>query len=724
MNDTDRESEFPRDREFDEYGMEETSGTHLWDYVHLILQRLPLALSVFVGVLVLTAVYTWTRTPRYEARSRLLIERSPVDLTDIKDVYDATRVGISQREYLQTRAKLILSRPVAEKALQETDLISDRGFAESRDPAEKLMKMLVVEPVRNSQLIDVSIQREDPKQAASIVNAVVKAFRGENSKRRMGVSDEGIAELRKKAEELREKLDKALRELHAFMAKSKIVSFEKAQNIVVERLRDLNKNLTKFQPMRMKLEARVKAAQAAVADGVSVDSLPDVIGSPVIRELKLDLARIDQEYSQMLIRLGENHVQVQAISSRMSAARTRLALEASAILSALRTEYEQARSEEKLLEKALAEQEEAVLRLNQLAVEYDFLARSKDSVENAYNTVIRRIEEIGMNRIGGQGEDVFVISRAEVPAEKTWPNPTKTMGVGFVLAVFLSVGLCFFLDYMDTTVKDESDVVNILGTGVLASVPDAGADLKNSDGSPLPGTIHSRGHFAESFRNLRTAIALSGTQDAPRSIVITSTIPGEGKSLLAANLALAETQAGKKTLLVDSDLRKPTLHRLLGVKSEKGLSNLLAQRNSKLEDAVVETNMEGFFLMPCGPIPPNPVELLHTDRFDAIVKEAEALFDMVIFDSPPSLSLVDALVMGRNVDCAILVARSFVAPKAAAAHVMKCFRDNGARFLGVVLNNVDVPKQRYFHPYYSYYARYGYHYGDGKTSDESEAKKD
>ena len=352
-NITNGESRFSRDPEFDDYGLEETSGIHLWDYLEVVFRRLSFALWVFSGVLILTAVYTWTRTPRYEAQSRLLIERSRIDLTDIKGINDPASAGISQNEYLQTRAKLILSRPVAEKTLQETGLISHPDFAENPDPVATLIEMLVVEPIRNSRLIDVSIQREDPKQAAVIVNTVVRMFREENSKRRMGVSDEGLVELRKKAEELREKLDKASRKLHSFMAKNKMVSFEKAQNIVVERLRDLNRNLTQFQPTRMKLQAKVEVAEAAMAEGVSVDSLPDVIDSPVIRELKLDLARIEQEYAQMLIRLGEKHAQVQAISSRMGAARTKLALEASAILSSLQTEYRQALGEEKLLKKSL-----------------------------------------------------------------------------------------------------------------------------------------------------------------------------------------------------------------------------------------------------------------------------------------------------------------------------------------------------------------------------------
>jgi len=716
-NITDTQLEPLPNREFDDYAMDDMPEVHLWDYVQVVLQRLPLALWVLAGVLVLTALYTWTRTPRYEAKSRLLIEKSGINLTDIKDVYDPTSVGISQREYLQTRAKLILSRPVIEKTLQATDLISDPGFAKSRDPVEKLTGILVVEPIRNSQLIDVSIQRENPKQAAAIVNSVVRMFREENAKRRMGVSDEGLVELRKKAEQLRGKLDKASRELYSFMVQNKMVSFEKAQNIVVERLRELNRNLTSFQPMRMKLQAKVEAAEVAMAKGVSADSLPDVIDSPVIRALKLDLAQVEQEYAQMLVRLGEKHAQVEAASSKMESVRTKLALEAGAILSSVQTEYRQALGEEKLLKEALAEQEEAVLRLNRLGLEYDLLARSKHSVEKAYDTVIRRIEEIGMNRMGGQGEDVFVISRAEIPTKVAWPRPMKNMAVGFMLAVALAVGLCFFLDYMDTTVKDEADVVNVLGSTVLTGIPDAVKELDNSDGSPVAMMQQPRSQFAEAFRSLRSAIAFSGGQNPPRTLMITSALPGEGKSLVAASLAIAEAQAGKKTLLVGADMRKPTLHRLLGLKSQKGLSNMLAQKEVTLEDSVVETNIKGLFLLPSGPIPPNPVELLDADRFDEIVKETESLFDIVVFDTPPSLALVDALVMGRKVDRAILIARSFVVPKAAAAQVVKRFRRNAVQFLGVVLNNVDLPKQRYYHyhPYYGYYGRYGSYYGDEKS---------
>ncbi len=705
INNYNAQNQFP-----EEFG-NEVAEQHLWDYIHIVLQRLPLALAVFASIVILTALYTWTRTPEYQAKSRLLIERSQIDLTNINDIYDTAPVGLSQRDYIETRVKMILSRPVMEKTLQSTDLISDPTFAESRDPANKLMNMLNVNAVRNSQLIDVSIQHENPKKAATIVNSVVKAFSDENAKRRMGVSEEGLLELRKKADELRAKLDTASRKLHEFMAKNKIVSFEKAQNIVVERLRELNRNLTQFQPERIELQAKVAAADAVVNKGQSIDTLPDVIRSEVIRQLKIDLARAEQEYAQMLLRLGENHAQVRAVSAQIDTIKTKLTQEASAILTSLRTQYDQMLKEEKLLQKALSDQEEVVLRFNRLAVEYDLLARAKNSVEKAYDTIITRIEEINMNRMGGQGEDVFTISKAEIPTQKAWPEPVKNMGIGIVLALACSVGLCFFIDYMDTTIKNEPDVIKILNSTVLGGIPDVSTEIENNKNLPILATLDSKNEFAESLRNIRTAISFNSPDRNPRSLIVTSTLKSEGKSLVSANLAVAYTQTGKRTLLVDADMRRPSLARNLNIKTDKGLSNLLAGKDDDINSMAVSTNVENLFLLPSGPVPPNPVELLDTERFAQVVKLAESNFDVVIFDTPPSASMVDALVMSRHVKTVILVARSFTSPKSAAQKVVETFRHHGPALTGVVLNNLDVPKHRYYHPYYyGYYSKYDDYY--------------
>ncbi len=693
--------------------MENTDGSlpeiHLWDYVQIILQRLPLVATVFFVIMFLAILYTWTRTPLYRATAQLLIQENQINLTGLQDAYDPISAGGARRELIGTQMRLISSRPVMESAIQKANLLSDPAFARAKNPIDKLSEVLQVSLERNTHLVNISVERKNKVQAARIVNAVVDAFLAENSKRRLGVSEDGLEELQQKAEAQRIKLDNITRQLQAFMVQNSMVSFEKTQNIIVDKLKDLNNKLTQTEPVRMALQARVESAEIALEKGITITTLPDVMSSPVIRELKMGLTTLQQEYSQLLQRLGENHPQLQAVSTQMESLQTRIAMESSQIVNSIKIQYEQIKAEETLLRAALRKHEEEVFRFNELASEYNLLNQTKASIERTYETIIRRIEEISMNRISGQGNNVFIISRASVPTEKSWPNKRKNMLVAFMLAIGSAVALCFFADYMDTTIKSEVDIRSFTASHVLAAVPDLKIEAEGVENADLIVLDKPNSHFAEAFRSLRTSLAFNTSGPVPKTLVISSTMPEEGKSLIAINLAITEAQIGKKTLLIDADMRKPRLHHVFGVSPSKGLSHLLTEDDSSADSAITTTNIKNLHLLACGKVPTNPVELLDSIRFTDLIRGLESKFDLIIIDSPPSITLVDSLVTARNTGGIILVVRSFVTLKTAVRQVTARIHESGVRLLGVVLNNVDVPRSARY--YTSYYSRYGYYYG-------------
>jgi uncharacterized protein involved in exopolysaccharide biosynthesis len=539
-----------------EWNNEEGTGLHLWDYVAVVRQRLPVAAGVFLLVVAATVLYAWTRTPRYTATSRLLIENKGVNLTSMQDAFDPGRSALTQRDLIQTQVQLIKSTPVMEAVLQQGFLAQSKDFRESKDPVRQLAELIQVTPARSGFVLDVSVERESPTEAARIVNAVVSSYLAENRRRRMGVSDEGIAELKKKAEELRVRLNESTTALHAFMATNRMVSFEDAQNIVVDRLKGLNQNLMKAEPLRMQAEAHYRTAEAAMKAG-QTESIPGVQASTLINSLKTDLARLEQQYSEMRARLGDMHPQLQSTIAQMDAIRTKLAMESTYVVDALRGRYEQALNEEKMLREELRKQEEAVLQFNELAAKYNLFRQSRDSIQEAYSTIIRRIDELNVSQLSGQGDSVFVVSRAEVPQEKSWPSRSRMLLLGIFFGGLLAVGFCFFLDYMDTTVKGEADVRSLLNGFVIGGVPSAEAEAGDAAFDDLFAVNKPRSHFAEAFRSARTALAFSMVDKPLRSVVVTSAMPAEGKTLTAVNLAVAHAQAGKRTLLIDADLRKP-----------------------------------------------------------------------------------------------------------------------------------------------------------------------
>ena len=692
-----------------EWNNEEGTGLHLWDYVAVVRQRLPVAAGVFLLVVAATVLYAWTRTPRYTATSRLLIENKGVNLTSMQDAFDPGRSALTQRDLIQTQVQLIKSTPVMEAVLQQGFLAQSKDFRESKDPVRQLAELIQVTPARSGFVLDVSVERESPTEAARIVNAVVSSYLAENRRRRMGVSDEGIAELKKKAEELRVRLNESTTALHAFMATNRMVSFEDAQNIVVDRLKGLNQNLMKAEPLRMQAEAHYRTAEAAMKAG-QTESIPGVQASTLINSLKTDLARLEQQYSEMRARLGDMHPQLQSTIAQMDAIRTKLAMESTYVVDALRGRYEQALNEEKMLREELRKQEEAVLQFNELAAKYNLFRQSRDSIQEAYSTIIRRIDELNVSQLSGQGDSVFVVSRAEVPQEKSWPSRSRMLLLGIFFGGLLAVGFCFFLDYMDTTVKGEADVRSLLNGFVIGGVPSAEAEAGDAAFDDLFAVNKPRSHFAEAFRSARTALAFSMVDKPLRSVVVTSAMPAEGKTLTAVNLAVAHAQAGKRTLLIDADLRKPRVHAVFNGRSDVGLSNLLASGKLESETAIVQAGIDNLFYMTSGPVPPNPVELLDSERFGRRLEEWLKKYEMIVFDAPPMLNLADALVIGKHMDGAVLVVRTFVTNKYAAQQVARQIAASKIKLLGVLLNNVDMPSGAAYSSYY--YSRYGGYYGD------------
>jgi len=687
---------------------QESEGLHLLDYLAVVRQRLPLAVGVFLAVALLTVLYVWTRTPRFTATSRLLIETRGVNLTATQDAYDPGRPNLAQRDLIQTQVQLLTSTPVLEAVLESGVLAGNEAFANAKNPVKLLGKMIKVLPASSGYVLDVSVTSEDPVAAAKIVNTVVDAYIAASRSRRLGVSDGGIAELKKKAADLQARLDAETAELQAFMITNRMVSFEDAQNIVVDRLKGLNKNLMAAEPLRMAAQSRYEAAKTALETGSSVESIPGVAENPLVTQLKIELSKLEQQYSECKDRLGPQHTQIRSLTAQMDAIRTKIAMEAANIVAALKTKYEQALEEENMLRDELARQEEEVLRFNELSARYNLLRQSRDSAREAYTAIIRRIDELDVSRLSGQGDNVFIVSRAEVPQEKSWPSRSKMLAIGLFFAALLAVGACFFLDYMDTTVKSEADVKNFLAQSLLGRIPSAAREAEESDETfdDFFALRHPRGQFAEAFRTARTALAFAAADRPVKTFAVTSTLASEGKSLMAINLALAYAQAGRKTLVVDCDLRKPRLAKVFKGCGKKGLSDFLsAEAAGDPLEAVFKTDIENLHFLPSGTIPPNPVELIDSERFDSVKEKLSQAFDVVIFDAPPALNMVDALVLGKRTDGLVLVTRAFVTSKFAARQLARQIAASNVRVLGVLLNNVDSSGGDYYYggDYNSYY---------------------
>ena len=698
---------------------------HLKDYVRIILARQWILISVFVIVVLSAMTYVFVKTPIYRSKALLLIEPAKVNLTEFKKVYDPTLSGItgeiSRREFLETQYKLIVCRPNLEKAFEHFDFRDMRQFRKRKDPISDFSELFVVNPVPRSRLVWVTFEWEDPELAALVLDDVIKEYIDEYRIRTHGVTEGGLKELRDKADELQPKVKAKADKLQDFMVKHSEVSLEQDTNIIVELLKDINRNLSELDNQISEYRSIRDDIEQALEEKRPLEDMPEVAGSKNISDLKLEFIRAKQEYNDLADSYGPMHPEKKRAKSRMDTISEKLEAEIKSVLASTKAEYERAVKQEKDLRRKLAEQGKAVMELNKLRIQYTMLKDAHETMKGAYRAITKRIEEIEISMAAGSSQDnIFVIMKPDVPIEPVKPKKALSIAIACLVGLMLGMGLCFFIDYLDTTIKTKADVEELLGVSVIGFVPALrqGDVARAKDGGAksveLLAVDKTRSSVAEAFRSIRTALTFSSVNGTPKSFVVTSSSPKEGKTLVSINLAISLAQAGKNVLLIDADMRKPRTHKVFRVASSPGLSNVLAGEGvSGIEDAIRrQTNVENLSLMPSGPIPPNPAEFLGNPRMKEVVDSLSEQFDVIVIDSPPIVNVTDASVLCQYVKGVVMVVRSFATQRDMLRQGGDIITQVHGRILGVILNNVDVPRGGYYSYDSYYYQQYYYYYGD------------
>ncbi len=709
---------------------------HLKDYLRVLFMRRWVVVGVSLLVVFATALTVFILTPTYRATALLLIEPTKIKVTDFQDVYDPTLSQfagseIARREFMETQFNLLTCRPLMEKVFARFDFGEHEAYRDSKDPVPAFTKRFRVSPVRRTRLVEVSFEWTDPKVSAEVVNYLVEAYIQEYRERRLGVTGGGLAALKRKAEELRPKVAEKAEALQAFRIEHGTVSLEQSQNIVVERLKDLNRELTEVQNKRIELQSRIQSIGHALESRTALEDLPEVVDSPTMRDLKMEWIRTEQEISELSKRFGANHPQLLSARAKLKAIRDKIEMDVRSILSATHLEYQRSKNQEQEILEALERQQGEVMNLDKLRVAYQELKDAYDTVHKTYRAIIQRIDEIEISTAAGTEEDnIFVIAPAKTPVKKAKPKRAQAIGLALLLGPMLGIGLAFFLQYLDTTVKTRDDAEQATGLPVLGYVPALREEL-NGEALNMERSSYDmlaidrpRSALAEAFRSLRTALSFSTGAQGVRTILVTSPSPLEGKSLVSINLALTFAQAGKRVLLVDSDLRKPRIHKTFGLSPTVGLSNLLTSEDAlRLGEVVQRTEVDNLYVLPSGPRPPNPAELLATGRMRGLLGEMEEMFDRIIFDTPPVVNVTDATILMHFVGGGLVVVRGFTTQRELAQRASELLQGTQGLMLGVILNNADTPRGAYGYDGYYYYSSQYYYYGDSEEDPKKRGKK-
>ena len=697
------------------------------------------------------AAFTLRRPKIYAAATTVVIDlRPPQILGDkVQEVADSGATFWASKEFYETQYKIMTSRAVMQMVVERLDLQRDASFLEVehiKDPAAReramasadaigvLLGKVHVEPVKDSRIALITVEDRLPARAALLANTMAEAYRDYNREQRVDIIRDATRQLHDQLTDIKGKLDGAETELYKFKRENDILttSLEDRQSMVTQRLSAVNDALTRVRTRRAELDARMRQVKAARAESttrgpLAFERLPQVATSTVVQALQMRVLQGEEELAELSARYGPQHPKYLEASGKLDQTKKNLNGQIETIVAGIEGEYREAIDTEANLDQLLEATKREAFEVNKHEKIYNPLKREEMNYVGLYELVLKRQAESDMSALL-RVNNVRLLDPAQVPASPARPNVRLILIVGAVFSLLSGVGLAFLFEMLDNTLKTQEDVEKFLGTSFLGIIPSIREQGKlapvvsERDTRARDLYIHTRpkSNMAESCRAIRTNLLFMSTERPLHKLLVTSSGPREGKTTAVVNLGITFAQSGQRVLLVDTDMRRPRLHRAFGTHNDVGVSSVIAGQ-ARLDDAIRATEVPGLSLLSCGPVPPNPAELLHTERFRELVEELTRRFDRVIFDSPPVAAVADPLILSAMADGAVLVAKASQTTRDAAARTVRALNEVNARMLGTILNDVDLESKSYGYYYYQYYQRYGYYYGEREKDPAADA---
>jgi succinoglycan biosynthesis transport protein ExoP len=685
-------------------------GNSMHDYLRILVKRRGTILAVFLVVLALAALKTFTATPIYQATIQILIERQPPRVLDTQTQPSYDYYG---EEFYQTQYKLLESRALAKKVADKLNLKNRPPYSQmfaqlpanvDQSTRQRLEESLVdavlgglqVHPLPSSSLVNVSFSSPDPKFAAEMANTLGQAFIEQSLDLRFAASQEAAQWLKKKLTEARKKMEESEARLNQYKREHNIVTFEDKETITAQKLEQLNKELVSAQTRRMEGEARYREVEAG-------RPIADLMNNPLIQTLKAAEAKLITDQSELSKKFGEEHPRMIQIKHELAATRDKINAEMAMVKQTIKNEYSMAKAQEENLKKALQEQKNVTQDQSDVGIQYRFLLRDVETNRALYENMLKSLKTTTATE-NVPATNIRIVYPALIPEAPVYPRKSRTLLLATGLGLFLGVALALVLESVDTTIKTPEDVEGFLGIPSLAMIPHIETSANPGESPELVVFHGNQPLSSEAYRVLRTSILFSSPGQAPRSLLITSALPMEGKTLTTANLATAIAKAEGDLLLIDADLRRPTLHQLLNVPREPGLSNFLVGETDELP--MVATMVPHLFLMPAGAIPPNPSELLGSERMQELLNRSRERFVRTVLDSPPLVSVTDAAILSTLAEGVLLVIKAEHVPRKAARDATNHLMELHSHLLGAVLNDVPLQRESYYYRHYKYSSSY------------------
>ncbi|NJD34704.1 MAG: polysaccharide biosynthesis tyrosine autokinase [Betaproteobacteria bacterium] len=694
------------------------------------------ALGLAAAIALLTSLIVFVIQPTYRSTATLMLEINKSKVVGIEEVYSSMN---SNYEYYQTQVGILKSGELARRVVTKMKLVDhpaldprqqkDSVFSLGKllpaswmgeDGSEKLtpaqlqaavigrfMSELTIEPVRNSQLIKISYENPDKEFAATAANLVAEGFIEADMDARLAMTQKAGAWLTERLTGLRKKLEESERALQQFRERERIIDAKGvAQSGASKQLETLSEGLVSARQKRAEAEAAYQQVQSAQKSRTDLESIPAIQKSTLYAQLKGVETAAESKLADAAKKYGPDHPKRQSADAEFRAARDNTKRQIDTIVTSITKEYELARAHETSVERALAQSKGDILGMNRKEYELGVLEREVASNKSLYEMFTTRTKE---TNVAGdlQSPIARVVDPAVVSGVPFRPNKFRSIGIAAVVGLILGIMLALLLEYLDNTIKTPEDVDIKLRQSLLGQLPRIKGKIESGD-LQIAFIKDKDPGFSEEIRSIRTGVMLSSIDAPHKVLLVTSSVPGEGKTSVATNIALALGQV-RKVCLIDADMRRPTVAKVLGVDTtSKGLSNLVSGSDPTTE--CMHFNKElGIHIIPSGIVPPNPLELLSSVRFAEAMKWLEERFDVIIIDSPPLQLVSDPLILSQFSHSVVYVVKADSTPYQVALGGLERLREAGAHILGVVINQIDREKADSYYGYGKYSA-----YGHGK----------
>lgn len=698
----------------------------LENYLRILRRRRWIIAAIVVGCVLLSLIITALMTPRFSATATIEISREGDQVTNIQGVERES--SQADQEFYQTQYGLLEARSLAERVASQLGLVDNPQFFEmfgvegsgnpafeisqgrysasgrterQRQAAEILLDNLSISPTRLSRLVDLSFSSPDAAFSAKVANAWAKNFIESNLERKVQATSYGRAVLQDQLAEYKDRLDQSQRQLVAYASNEQIINLPSQSGdgtntverpIVVDDLAALNSELNKATADRIAAEARFRRAGG---NGSSSEALTN----SAINALRQDRAELAVKYQELMVRFEPGYPQARAVQSQIEELDRAIAREEGRVSGSIRAEYQQSLSREQALERRVNGLKNDFLDVRRRSIQYNIYQQEVDTNRALYDGLLQRFKEIGV--AAGVGvNNIAIVDTAAVPQKPSSPNLLLNLLISILAGLGLGIALALALEQVDQAIADPSEVQRKLGVPLLGSVP------KTDDGdTPREALLDRKSELVDAYLAIQTNLAFTTEHGIPRSFSVTSTRAAEGKSITSLALATILARSGKRVILIDGDMRSPSVHQLGNVGHARGVSNYLAG-DDDYQQSIFRMDDLGLDAMSAGPIPPNAAELLTGDRLRELLTRLHVDYDHVVVDSPPVMGLADAPLIAGHVEGVIYAVESHGIRSNQVKTALSRLAAVRTRLLGVVLTKFDARKAHYGYGY-----EYGYSYG-------------